>query len=92
MGTSLTLSWILAPRTNSSTLTSRPRSAPFFTNNSSIRVVIANGDKVPYFGRALDFDMRGSLDGFPITCYAIPLGGYDLMIRVTFLRALGPIL
>jgi hypothetical protein len=65
---------------------------PFFTNYSAIRVVIANGDKVPYFGRAPDVDMRGSPDGFPITCYAIPLGGYDLMIRVTFLRALGPIL
>lgn len=63
-----------------------------FTDYPAIRVAVANGDKVPCFGRAPDVDMSVGPDVFPITCYAIPLGGYDLVLGVTFLRALGPIL
>lgn len=63
-----------------------------FTNYPAIRVVVANDNKVPCSGRALDVDMHVGPDVFPITCYTIPLGGYDLVLDVTFLRALGPII
>ena len=43
-------------------------------------------------GLAKDVTIRIADEHFSIDSYSIPIGGYDMVLGVTFLRTLGPIL
>ena len=57
-----------------------------------MRVLVANGDRVPCEGVARDVALAIGTEEFTISCYGISLGGFDLILGVEFLRTLGPIL
>ena len=57
-----------------------------------MRVLVANGDRVPCECVARDVALAIGTDEFTISCYGIRLGGFDLILGVEFLRTLGPIL
>ncbi|RCV37517.1 hypothetical protein SETIT_8G069400v2 [Setaria italica] len=57
-----------------------------------LRVGIANGDKIDCEGRTLDVPITIGMEAFSISCYAIPLGSFDVILGVEYLRTLGPIL
>ena len=58
----------------------------------TMRVLVANGDRVPCEGVARDVALAIGTEEFTISCYGISLGGFDLILGVEFLRTLGPIL
>lgn len=55
-----------------------------------IAVMVANGDKVACQGVACDVPLFIGMEAFRGHCYAISLGGYDIVLGVV--RGLGPIL
>ncbi|WVZ83439.1 hypothetical protein U9M48_030585 [Paspalum notatum var. saurae] len=57
-----------------------------------LRVLVANGDRVPCQGVARNVALTIDTEGFTIGCYGIELGEFDLILGVDFLRTLGPIL
>jgi hypothetical protein len=63
-----------------------------FDHCPSSGVVVANGDRVACRGYARDVAIRITDEFFDINCYTIPLGTYDMVLGVSFLRKLGPIL
>ena len=58
----------------------------------TMRVLVANGDRVPCKGVARDVALAIGTEEFTISCYGISLGGFDLILGIEFLRTLGPIL
>jgi hypothetical protein len=57
-----------------------------------LRVMVANGDKLTSAGLCRSIPL--SIDGchFCVDCFALPLGGFDLVLGVDWLRTLGAIL
>ncbi|WVZ62316.1 hypothetical protein U9M48_012078 [Paspalum notatum var. saurae] len=53
---------------------------------------MANGDQVPYHGRADHVAMTVVSELFIVCGYAIPLGGFNVILSVAFLGTLGPIM
>ena len=58
----------------------------------TMRVLVANDNRVPCEGVARDVALAIGTEEFTISCYGISLGGFDLILGVEFLRTLGPIL
>jgi len=58
----------------------------------ALRVLVANGDRVPCQGVAPRVPLSIGQEDFAISCYGIDLGAFDLILGVEFLRTLGPIL
>lgn len=58
----------------------------------TMRVLVANGDRMPYEGVTRDVVLATSMEEFSISCFGINLGGFDIILGVDFLRMLGPIL
>lgn len=58
----------------------------------TMRIVMANGDRVPCEGVARNIAMAIGTEEFSISCFGINLGGFDVILGVDFLRTLGPIL
>ncbi|KAF0896897.1 hypothetical protein E2562_029585 [Oryza meyeriana var. granulata] len=56
-----------------------------------MRVTVANGEKLDMGGhvRALSVSIQG--EEFIISCYTLPLSGFDLVLGVSWLETLGPI-
>lgn len=61
------------------------------TNHTNMRVMVANGNHVPYEGVARNVAMCVGLE-FTINCFGIDLGGFDLALGIDYLQTLGPIL
>jgi len=61
-------------------------------SRGSMKVTVANGNRVPYPGayRAVPFSING--DRFTTDFFALPLAGYDVVLGTDWLAALGPIL
>jgi hypothetical protein len=59
---------------------------------ANLRVTVANGDKVPCAAVARGILMLVRREEFPITCFSIGLGGFDLVLGADYLRTLGTIL
>lgn len=57
-----------------------------------LHVGVANGDKIACEGRALDVPITISMEAFSISCYAIPLGSFGMILGVEYLSSLGLIL
>ena len=62
------------------------------TPHPTLRVLVANGDRVPCQGVARDVSLAIGTEEFSISCFGISLGEFDLILGVEFLRTLGPIL
>ena len=58
----------------------------------AMRILVANGDRVPCEGVARDVARAIGTEEFAIPCFGIDLGGFDVILGVSFLRTLGPIL
>lgn len=58
----------------------------------AMRILVANGDRIPYEGVARDVTLAIGTEEFSINCFGINLGGFDVILGVDFLRTLGPIL
>ncbi|WVZ77751.1 hypothetical protein U9M48_025578 [Paspalum notatum var. saurae] len=58
----------------------------------ALRVLVANGDRVPCQGVASHVPLTIAQEDFHIDCYGISLGAFDIILGVDFLRTLGPIL
>ncbi|WVZ76818.1 LOW QUALITY PROTEIN: hypothetical protein U9M48_024749 [Paspalum notatum var. saurae] len=63
-----------------------------FTTCRELCVTVANGNKVAYQGRADHVPMMVQPEPFDVNFYAIPLGGFDVVLGVAFLCTVGPIL
>jgi hypothetical protein len=59
---------------------------------ANLRVTVANGDKVPCAAVARGILMLVRREEFPITCFSISLGGFDLVLGADYLCTLGTIL
>jgi predicted aspartyl protease len=59
---------------------------------ANLRVTVANGDKVPCAAVARGILMLVGREEFPITCFSIGLGNFDLVLGADYLRTLGTIL
>ncbi|WVZ68005.1 hypothetical protein U9M48_017002 [Paspalum notatum var. saurae] len=57
-----------------------------------LRVLVANGDRVPCQGVARNVALTVDTETFTIGCYGIALGAFNLILGVDFLKTLGPIL
>ncbi|WVZ80267.1 hypothetical protein U9M48_027758 [Paspalum notatum var. saurae] len=58
----------------------------------SLRVLVANRDRVLCQGVARNVVLAVDKETFTIGCYGITLGAFDLILGVDFLKTLGPIL
>ncbi|XP_066311878.1 uncharacterized protein [Miscanthus floridulus] len=63
-----------------------------FVPHPTLRVLVANGDRVPCHGVARDVALTIGAEEFSITCFGISLGEFDLILGFDFLRSLGPVL
>lgn len=61
-------------------------------NGNTIRVAVANGDKVASSGIFHGLHLRIDQEDFFLDCYVIPLAGFDIVLGVHWLRKLGPIM
>jgi hypothetical protein len=59
---------------------------------SALRVLVANGDKVPCQGVTHNVPISINTEAFSISYFGITLGSFDLILDYDFLSALGPIL
>ncbi|WVZ89345.1 hypothetical protein U9M48_035766 [Paspalum notatum var. saurae] len=59
---------------------------------SKLRVIVGNGDQVACSGMYPGIDATIGCERFVLDCYAMPVGGFDLVLGVNFLGTLGPIL
>jgi hypothetical protein len=62
------------------------------TPHPSLCVLVANGDRVLCQGVTRDIVLTIGCEEFTVTCFAITMGEFDLILDVEFLRTLGPIL
>jgi hypothetical protein len=58
----------------------------------TLRVMVANGERVPCQGVARSVAIAINAEAFRVNCYGINLGEFDLILGVEFLSTLGPIL
>jgi hypothetical protein len=58
----------------------------------NMRILVANGDGVTCEGVARNVALAIGTEEFEINCFSVPLGEFDLILGVDFLRTLGPIL
>jgi len=58
----------------------------------SLRVLVANGNRVPCHGLASDVALTIGTEEFSISCFGISLGEFDLILGFEFLKTLGPVL
>lgn len=63
-----------------------------FKANTGTRVVVANGNRVPWSGLARDVDIKIGRDVFTINAYSIPLDFFDMVLGVSFLKTINTIL
>jgi predicted aspartyl protease len=63
-----------------------------FQENTGMRVVVANGDRVPCSRLAKDVEIKVGDDIFTINAYSIPLDCFDMVLGVSFLKPLHTIL
>jgi len=61
------------------------------TPRAGLNVMVANGDKVRSPGVCLATLVTIDTETFSIDCFALDLGGFDLVLGVQWLRTLGPI-
>lgn len=54
--------------------------------------MVANGDRVASGGACRAIPLRIDDLEFHVDCFALPLGGFDVVLDVEWLRTLGPIL
>ncbi|WVZ89950.1 hypothetical protein U9M48_036295 [Paspalum notatum var. saurae] len=59
---------------------------------TAMRVTVGNGDRVACSSLITDIDMVVGWTSFKVDCYVMDIGGYDLVLGVSFLGTLGPIL
>ena len=57
-----------------------------------LHVTVGDGERVTCSGGFPDTPIEVGSERFLIDCYAIPVGGYDLILGVCFLGVLGPLL
>jgi hypothetical protein len=62
------------------------------TPHPTLRVLVANGDRVPCQGVARDVALAICSEEFSINCFGICLSEFGLILGVEFPRTLGPIL
>lgn len=62
------------------------------TSSNGVRVRVANGDRVQCCGLARDVTINIGTEMFTTVCYSMPLGSFDMVLGVSFLKKLGPIL
>jgi len=55
------------------------------TPHPTLRVLVANGDRVPCQGVARDVSLAIGTEEFSISCFGISLGEFDLILGVEFL-------
>lgn len=55
-------------------------------------VLVANGDRVTCKGVARHIALAISTEEFDVRCFDVPLGEFELILGVEFLRTLGTIL
>ena len=63
-----------------------------FTDSNGAHVIVANGDRVACQGLARSVHLLIGNERFTVDCFSIPLAPYDMVLGLTWLRALGPIL
>ena len=61
------------------------------TPRAGLNVMVANGDRVRSPGVCLATPVTIGGEAFSIDCFALDLGGFDLVLGVRWLRTLGPI-
>ena len=61
------------------------------TPRAGLNVMVANGDRVCSPGVCLATPVTIGGEAFSIDCFALDLGGFDLVLGVQWLRMLGPI-
>jgi predicted aspartyl protease len=61
------------------------------TSRAGLNVMVANGDRVHSPGICLATPVIIGGEAFSIDCFALDLGGFDLVLGVQWLRMLGPI-
>jgi hypothetical protein len=59
---------------------------------SGLSVRVANGDRVVCPGVCPALPASVQEEPFKLTCYILPLDGFDVVLGVQWLRTLGPIL
>jgi predicted aspartyl protease len=59
---------------------------------NSLRVTVANGDRISKVGVYNGLTVQIGIESFIIDCYGIKLGGYDFVLGVNWLSSLGPII
>ncbi|WVZ96354.1 hypothetical protein U9M48_042006 [Paspalum notatum var. saurae] len=59
---------------------------------TAMRVTVGNGDRVACSSPITDIDMVVGWTSFKVDCYVMDIGGYDLVLGVSFLGTLGPLL
>jgi hypothetical protein len=60
------------------------------SQRKGIHVVVANGDQVESSGICRGLGITIFYEPFDVDCYAIPLGGFDVVLGVQWLSTLGP--
>jgi hypothetical protein len=60
--------------------------------SGGLSVAVANGDRIASPGKAIAQSVHIGGEAFNIDLYALPLGDYDMVLGVQWLRMLGPIL
>jgi hypothetical protein len=55
-------------------------------------ITVTNGDKLPPSGCCRKMAISVHDENFPIDCFGLPLGSYDMVLGVQWMESLGPIL
>jgi hypothetical protein len=61
-------------------------------DNSGLRILVANGDRLSRLGCCRRLPIAIASEGFLIECYGLALGSYEMVMDVQWLEALGPTL
>jgi predicted aspartyl protease len=68
------------------------RAGIVFTAQRSLRMAVANGDRVASSGCCHNLKISIADEDFVIDCYELALGSYEMVLGVQWLASLGPIL
>jgi hypothetical protein len=60
-------------------------------DSGDLRIMVTNGDRLPCEGVTHHVPLRIGEEDFPITCFRLDLGGFDLVLCIDYLHTLGPI-
>jgi hypothetical protein len=72
--------------------TTASRTCIILTARHGLRVMVANGDKLPASGCCSNMVITVHDQHFQIDCYGLPLGSYGMVLGIQWLESLGPIL